>query len=81
MDDGERRDCTGRRRRLAAGLGLDRLQLAGGSAVDDIPAAGAELLAYGIGGLEVASQTALDPLAQKLFSLGLIRAFWLSRRQ
>jgi hypothetical protein len=58
------------RYRLVLGRGrFQRLKFAPLGAVQDIPAAGTQLLADGIGRLEVTIAPALDAFSQKLFSL------------
>jgi len=77
VDDGENRDPTRRRLRFGGGRSLDRLQLAAGGAVDDVPPAVAELRADRVGGREVSGSPALDARVEKSLSFLPIRSFWL----
>jgi len=61
---------TERRHRLIRSRrGRQRLQLASGGAVNDVPAAGAQSFADRIGRLEVAIAPPLDALSQELLCL------------
>jgi len=65
MHDGEQRHRPRYGLRRHAGRGFDRLQLAPRGAVDDIPSAGTEPIADGVGGFEVPFPPALRALGNK----------------
>jgi hypothetical protein len=69
MRDRYQRDRARRRRLVLLGRGLQRLELASRGGVEDVPPAGAELIAYRIGRLEVALAPALDAISQQLVGL------------
>jgi hypothetical protein len=77
VDDREQRDRAWTRSRLDRGRSLDRLQLAAGRAVDDVPTAFTQLIAQPVGGLEVAGPTKLDALLEDSLCFGPIRSSWL----
>jgi hypothetical protein len=70
---GDRARCCGRGRRRR----LERLELAARRAVDDVPAALAQLLADRVRRLKVTGATKLDAPVEKLLSFCLIRSSWL----
>ena len=65
MDDGEKGDGSRGWRRRLIGWSAERLQLAAGRAVDDVPAAIAQLPANGVCRLEITRTATLDPLVEK----------------
>jgi len=77
MDDRQQRDATRLWLWLAARLRLDRLQLAAGWGVDDVPSPASESFANHVRGAEIAGSPALDALVEQLLSFGPIRSFWL----
>jgi hypothetical protein len=74
VDDGQQGDRPGRRGRAGAGRSFDRLKLAAVRAVDDVPAALAQLLPDRVGSGEVALAPALDAGLEESLRLGLIRS-------
>ena len=74
MDDREQRDRPSRRPCFPDGWGFDRLELAAGRAVDDIPSTRFQLRANRVGGFEITGSPALDALGEKSLSLFFIRA-------
>jgi hypothetical protein len=77
VDDREQCDRARRWSWFIAERRLDRLELAAGRAVDDVPPAFAQPLANRISGIEVALPPVLDALFEKPLSLLLIRSSWL----
>jgi len=67
MRNGYERDGPRRRRLLCRRRRLQRLELASGWAVENVPAAGAQLFADRIGRFEVALAPPLDAFGQELF--------------
>jgi hypothetical protein len=70
VDDREQRHGPSSRCRLLSRGRLERLELASGRAVDDLPSSRVELLPEGVGGGEVTLQPALRALGEQ--SLGLV---------
>jgi hypothetical protein len=73
VHDGEQGDGS-RRRLIVLRRRFDRQQLAAGAAVDDVPAACAQLLSDRISGFELFRSPALDTLGQELLGLGSVQS-------
>ncbi len=78
MDNGEQSDRAGSPRRRRAWLRLERLQAAAIGAVHDVPPAGAQPVANGVGFGEIPVAPPLDPLGEKPLCLFLVRYFFLA---